>query len=151
MRYFIPTKLVKVRGNSMLPNLASGQILVVNPRAYLSQNPNRGDIVVFPNPRNNKMDIIKRIVGLPGESISIRDTDVFVDNKLLKESYLNKPCPPIRYEPIQWILEENQYVVLGDNRFCSSNDSRIFWPIQKDTIKGKAWLRLWPPQKWSFI
>ena len=150
MRYFIPTKLVKVSGNSMLPNLASGQILVVDPRAYLSQNPHRGDIVVFPNPLNKGMDDIKRIVGLPGEYICIRDDNVFVNDILLEERYLKKPSPPITYEPRQWVLEENQYIVLGDNRLCSY-DSRKFWSIQKEAIKGKAWLRVWPPRKWSFI
>ena len=134
----------------MLPNLASGQLLIFNQRAYISQNPNRGDIIVCPNPLNTGMNIIKRIVGLPGEYICMRDNNVFVNDQLLEEKYLNKIGGSTSDNSRQWILEENQYVVLGDNRLCS-DDSRLFWPIQKEAIKGKAWLRVWPPRKWSFI
>jgi signal peptidase I len=134
----------------MLPNLVSGQRLIINSQAYVSQNPNRGDIVVFPNPKNDTVDFIKRIIGLPGEYISLKDSNIFVNNRLLEESYLKKIYPPITFEPRQWILEENQYIVLGDNRLCS-DDSRNFWPIQKEAIKGKAWLRVWPPQNWGVI
>lgn len=128
-----------VYGQSMEPNLFPYQRLIIDKISYLLHSPNRNDIVVLDLPRMNEM-LVKRIVGLPGETVEIREGQVIIDGEPLPEPFPHdlsyQTIPPIRLGPLQ-------YFVLGDNR-DNSNDSRAFGPVERDSIVGRVWLRYWP-------
>lgn len=128
----------RVRGDSMMPNFADSELLLTEKVGYRFDKPQRGDVVVFKAPSRN-VDYIKRIIGLPGETIKIENGIVFVNAQKLAEPYetqLTQGAEEVR-------LGENQYFVLGDNR-GSSSDSRSFGPIDKNSIKGRVWFVYWP-------
>lgn len=134
-----------VRGSSMEPTLHNGQYLVVSKISYLFSEPRRGDIVVFVSP-NGGEDYIKRIVGLPGERVEIRDGAVWINGYRLDEPYLNSGIPYAG----AWSLGPDEYFVLGDNR-ANSSDSHAWGPLPRRNIIGKAWLCYWPPQHWGLV
>lgn len=134
-----------VEGSSMEPNFHDGQRLVVSRADYMLGNPQRGDVIVLRNPTQpDGKDLIKRIIGLPGDRIVIKDGKVFVNGVLLDEPYI-KEVP--RYAG-EWELGPDEYFVLGDNR-NNSRDSHAFGPISRSSIVGRAWLSLWPPESWG--
>jgi len=133
-----------VRGSSMEPSLHSGQYLVVSKLSYRLGEVQRGDIVVFLPPNGGSDDYIKRIIGLPGERVEIRDGAVWIDGYRLDEPYALSATP---YSG-SWLLEENDYFVLGDNR-ANSSDSHSWGPLPKENIVGKAVFSYWPPQHWG--
>lgn len=135
-----------VRGSSMEPSLHNGQYLIVSKISYLFGEPQRGDIVVFISPNNGKEDYIKRIIGLPGERVEVRDGAVWINGYRLEEPYLKSPTP---YSGV-WVLGPDEYFVLGDNR-ANSSDSHTWGPLPRRNIIGKAWLCYWPPQYWGLI
>lgn len=135
-----------VRGSSMEPSLHNGQYLIVSKISYLFGEPQRGDIVVFVSPNNGKEDYIKRIIGLPGERVEIRDGAVWINGYRLEEPYLSSATP---YTGV-WVLGPDEYFVLGDNR-PNSSDSHTWGPLPRKNIIGKAWLCYWPPQYWGLI
>lgn len=135
----------QVRGSSMEPTLQDGQYLVIGKLTYWVHPPERGDIIVFKPPNNPADDYIKRIVGLSGEQVEIRDGVVWVDGVLLEEPYTN----PGSYSGV-WSLEDGEYFVLGDNR-NNSSDSHTWGVLPKDKIIGKAWLCYWPPEEWGLV
>lgn len=133
-----------VVGDSMEPGLYNGQEVLINRVIYRLSSPKRGDVVVFlPNGNQNTHFYVKRVVGLPGESIQIQDGSVYVDGVLLEEdeTFDRIADPGIAANELQ--LEMDEYFVLGDNR-NSSEDSRSgnIGPVRKDTIAGKAWFKL---------
>lgn len=144
----------QVNGQSMVPNFQSGDYVLTDKISYKIGEPKRGDIIVFHAPdsahcaKGTGCDFIKRILGLPGETIGIRDGRVFVNNQPLAEPYV-----PADFETLPGAYTQNgsitlsadQYFVSGDNRPYSS-DSRSWGPITKDEIVGKAFFRYWPPQ-----
>jgi signal peptidase I len=134
----------QVNGSSMEPTLHDGQYLIIGKVTYWIHPPERGDIIVFHPPNNVGEDYIKRIVGLPGERIEIRDGRVWVDGVVLDEPYISGPP---NY-PGAWTLGEEEYLVLGDNR-NNSSDSHSWGPLQEESILGKAWLSYWPPEYWG--
>ena len=136
----------QVRGSSMEPNLHHGQYLVISKLIYWIHPPERGEIIVFHPPNNLNDDYIKRVVGLPGEQIQIRDGAVFVDGVLFEEPYTVNPG---RYGGT-WELREGEYFVLGDNR-SNSSDSHNWGVLPKENIVGKAWLCYWPPEEWGLV
>ncbi len=141
-----------VEGPSMQPNFYTGQVLVVSRVNYLLGDPQRGDIIVF-NPPNQPPDeppYIKRVIGMPGDTVEIRDTLVYVNNEPLNEPYINEPCTESRCRNETWELGTNQYFVMGDNRNRSS-DSRAFGPVTLDRVIGEALIRYWPPQDWGLV
>ncbi|NWG16946.1 MAG: signal peptidase I [Chloroflexi bacterium] len=141
-----------VEGPSMQPNFYTGQVLVVSRLHYMMGNPQRGDIVVF-NPPNQPADeppYIKRIIGLPGDKVEIRETLVYVNDVLIEEPYINEPCRSSMCPDGSWQLGENEYFVMGDNRNHSS-DSRRFGPITSEAIIGEALIRYWPPADWGLV
>jgi len=142
-----------VEGPSMQPNFHTGQVLVVTRVNYLLGDPKRGDIVVF-NPPGQPPDeppYIKRVIGLPGETVEIRDTKVYIDGKEMDEPYINEPCTPERCSNKTWELGANEYFMMGDNRNHSS-DSRVFsTPVTRDHIIGEAMVRYWPPSDWGLV
>ncbi|NDJ84751.1 MAG: signal peptidase I [Chloroflexi bacterium] len=136
-----------VEGSSMEPNFYTDEFVIVSRLAYILDEPERGDVIVFHYDVENKRDYIKRIVGLPGEVIELRDGRVYVNGLLLEEPYVDEYC---RCPDEAWFLQEDEYFVLGDNR-NSSQDSHNFGPITREQIIGRAWVRYWPPEDWQII
>ena len=136
----------QVRGSSMEPTLRDGQYLVISKLVYWVHPPERGDIIVFQPPNNPSDDYIKRIVGLPGERIEIRNGAVWVDGSLIEESYLTD----LGSYSGAWTLGDGEHFVLGDNR-NNSSDSHSWGVLPQENIIGKAWLCYWPPEEWSLV
>ncbi len=134
-----------VEGSSMEPNLHNGQRLLINKIAY--SNPQRGDIIIFPPPHvaNPEKDFIKRIIGLPGEIIEIKDGVVYINDSPLDEPYI---VDNAGIDMPLTVVPDGQYFVLGDNR-GNSSDSRQGWTVPGEDIVGKAWLSIWPPKDWG--
>ena len=148
-----------VEGQSMEPNLHSGQFLIISRLSYMELGdslrlgvPQRGDIVVFDFPGNPSDDYVKRIIGLPGETVTIDEGgQVFIDERPIEEPYLSQEYAlPYRGRFGTWTVPEDSYFVLGDNR-NSSSDSRGWGPLEETFLVGKAWLSYWPPQYWGVI
>jgi signal peptidase I len=132
-----------VKGESMEPNFKESDYLIIDEITYRFREPKRGEVVVFKNPMNERQRFIKRIIGLPGETIEIVDGKIFISNGekiILNEPYLNFSFTS---GDIKITLGMDEYFVLGDNRQFSL-DSRRFGPIKKKEIVGRAFLRLWP-------
>ncbi|HOI25683.1 MAG TPA: signal peptidase I [Caldisericia bacterium] len=132
----------RVQMGSMQPTLHNNDLIMVNKIVYRINPPKRGDIVVF-NPPGNTSNIhyIKRVIGLPGESIEVKNGKVFINQTELIEPYLSQIDTPGMVGPV--VLGENEFFVLGDHR-NNSMDSRDFGAITKDHIHGKTMFVLWP-------
>jgi signal peptidase I len=137
---------------SMEPNLVAEQRLLISRISYLFGSPVRGDIVVFtpPNVPADDPPLIKRLIGLPGETIEFRDTSVYVNGVKLEEAYINEPCRVSSCPNKTLTLGADEYFFMGDNR-NHSHDSRAFGPIKHDAIMGRAIIRWWPPPKWGIL
>jgi signal peptidase I len=158
----------RVDGNSMVPNLHNGEMLLVNRNAYvhvdlnrwldyipgqdhddsrmlyLFDPPRRGDIVVFTPPTASDKPYIKRVIALEGETVEIREGAVFVNGEKLDEPYIQDgitECHQVRCTP--WTVPEGHIFVMGDNR-QNSSDSRVFGPVSTDNIIGRASVVYWP-------
>lgn len=131
----------RVEGQSMEPNLHDNQRLIIEKISYRFHPPRRGDVVVLRLPNRTSDPLIKRVVGLPGETVEITDGRVLINGQVLDEPYLNQytyqGMPPR-------VVPPNQVFVLGDNRGFS-NDSRAFGFVPFSDIIGRAWFRYWPP------
>jgi signal peptidase I len=136
----------QVNGSSMEPTLHDGQYLIITKIAYWFHSPGRGDIVVLHPPTSVGEDYIKRIIGLPGEQIQVRDGQVWVNGAALDEPYVAS-APGYSGS---WTLGDDEYLVLGDNR-NNSSDSHSWGPIQEGSIVGKAWFSYWPPEHWGLV
>ena len=135
-----------VSGSSMEPELRSGQRLIVNKVAYYVGDPKRGDIIIFRPPLNPKsIPYIKRVVGLPGETVEIKMGVVYINDLPLIEPYVRELA---RYSVPQEKIPSEHYFVLGDNR-NNTNDSHIWGTVPRENIIGKASLSIWPPEQWG--
>lgn len=139
-------------GSSMEPNFEDGQRLLVNKAVYHFHEPERGDVIVFNPPHTQQGDFIKRIIGLPDESVEIKEGTVYIykNDEVLslgEQAYIKDPP---HYTFSQKEIPENNYFVLGDNR-DNSNDSHHGWTVAREEIIGKAWLLIWPPDKWGLV
>jgi len=141
-----------VEGPSMQPNFHTGQVLVVSRVNYLLGNPQRGDIVVFnpPDVGPDEPPYIKRVIGIPGDHVEIRDTLVYVNGVQLNEPYINEPCTKGSCPDKDWTLGPNEYIMMGDNR-NHSRDSRAFNTVTRERIIGQAFIRYWPPSDWGIV
>lgn len=139
---------VKVEGTSMAPRLADQERIFVNKLSYRFSNIERGDIVVFWYPRNPDKSFIKRVIGVPGETVEIKQGVVYVDGRRLEEPYLRPEYRDHDYHTAK--VPEAQYFVLGDRR-NSSNDSRNWGCVPRRNIFGKAVFRYWPVSKAGVI
>lgn len=137
----------RIEGFSMEPTLHEGQYLIVNKLIYYLRPPQRGDIVVFAFPRGPERDFIKRVIGLPGDTVEIRPGQVLVNGEVIAEPY---DPEPVNYSYPPTVLGPNEYFVLGDNR-NNSSDSHTWGPLERKYIIGKAWLSYWPPQEWGLV
>lgn len=138
-----------VSGESMEPALQSGDLLWVNKIAYLTTGPKRGDIVILKYPGDpDKRKFVKRIVGLPGETVQIKKGEIFVNGDALTEAYL--PVG-VQTEPnIAEKLKDDVFYTLGDNRLNSS-DSRVFGGTPRRFLIGRAKFRLWPLSRFGYL
>ncbi len=154
----------RVDGSSMLPTLQGDQLLLVNKlvyfqidterlsriipfwevdepsRHFLVHPPERGDVIVFRFPRDPSKDFVKRVIGLPGETVAVKDGTVYIDGTPLDEPYLTERDNGSRTSTR---LEDKEYFVLGDNR-RSSNDSRAWGPLPEANVLGQVWAVYWP-------
>jgi len=136
---------VKVEGTSMLPELRDQERIFVNKFVYRIENITRKDIVVFWYPRDPSKSYIKRIIGMPGDTVEILDGAVYVNEQLLSEPYVDSRFIDHRsYPPV--FVEPGHYYVLGDHR-NQSNDSRMWGLVPAKYIYGKAVFRYWPVNK----
>jgi len=156
----------RIDGISMEPNFHHGQFLIVNRFAYCPglhleipplgidfhktwcvNQPRRGDVIVFEYPLDTSRDFIKRVIALPGETVEVRNGQIFVDGQLLPEPFGPNPASrdfgPLRVPP-------GTVFVMGDNR-NNSSDSRVWGPLPQNEIIGKAILSYWPPQSWAIV
>ncbi len=137
----------KVYGMSMMPGIQHGDYIMVSKISYSFQDPKRGDIIVFHSPRSYDSDLIKRVIGLPGDTIEVKNGKVYVNNAPLVEPYILAQ-PNYQY-PLQQV-PQGDYFVLGDNR-NNSADSHTGWFLPRENIVGKAWISYWPPADWMVI
>jgi signal peptidase I len=131
----------RVEGQSMEPNIHNNERLIIEKITYRLREPARGDIVVIKPPQQGTVPLIKRVIGLPGETVMIDQNQVFVNGVPIEETYLAQPTVG-SMEPE--IVPDGHVLVLGDNR-RASNDSRSFGMIPYEDIIGRAWFRYWPP------
>jgi signal peptidase I len=133
------TARIRVEGSSMEPSLHDGEMVVVNRLAYRWSMPSRGDIVVFRFPLDPSRRFIKRVIGLPGDSLEARDGLVYVNGTALDEPYI---AAAPRYAGA-WLVQADELFVLGDNR-NNSSDSQNWGPLPMAEVIGKAFLVYWP-------
>ncbi len=151
IRLFIAQPFV-VSGASMDPTFHDGDYVIVDQLTYRFDNPQRGDVVIFRPAIDESKFFIKRIIGLPGETVKVSDNNVFIkhvgaadferlDEQTIQENFNVQA---------EWTLSDSQVFVLGDNR-KNSLDSRYFGPIESSSIQGRAWLRLLPVTDIDFL
>jgi signal peptidase I len=161
-----------VEGQSMEPNVHNGQYVVVDHLIYATgfpvnilrstigrsdrgrqfldrhfHSPQRGDVIVFVPPTNSTHDYIKRVIGIPGDRVEIKQSRVYVNGQALNEPYI-LPGGVASWGPV--VVGTGELFVMGDNR-GNSNDSRAFGMLKQTKVVGKAWLCYWPPQRWGLI
>jgi signal peptidase I len=134
-----------IPSGSMIPTLEIGDRVLVNKFIYRFTDPSRGDIIVFESVDNSNEDLIKRVVGLPGDRIAVRGGKLFVNGERQREPYTNKKLPDRSFYA-QTRVPKNHVFVMGDNR-GNSADSRVFGPLPEKNIEGEAFLRFWPPDR----
>jgi signal peptidase I len=137
---------VRVDGFSMRPTLEDGEFVLVSKLSYKFGEYNRGDIIVFHFPLNPDEELVKRIIGLPGDNVVVKDNQVYVNGQKLDEPYIAQ-APLYSGE---WIVPEGTLFVLGDNR-NNSNDSKDWGLLPQDNVVGKAVLIYWPPPLWEVL
>jgi signal peptidase I len=132
---------------SMLPNFQAGERVVVNKAVYWFREPRRGDVVIIKAPNGEEPNWIKRIIGLPGDTVEIKKGVTYVNGVALNEPYV---VNSFSYSLSERTLAPDSYFFLGDNRDVS-NDSSKGWLLTRNDIIGKAWLISWPPSEWSTV
>jgi signal peptidase I len=151
VRMFVMQPFI-VSGSSMFPTFQDGQYLIVDELSYHFREPARGDVIVFKPPMNLKTYYIKRIIGLPGETVIINGANIIIKNEahpqgfILTQPYIETPSD----DKIEKTLGPDEYYVLGDNRTASS-DSRYWGTLPRKDITGRAFLRLFPFTQISYL
>src|SRR3954447_23783707 len=140
---------VKVEGTSMLPGLEDQERIFINKFVYRWEAINRGDIVVFRYPRDTSKSYIKRVIAVSGDHVVIDKGRVYVNGKLLHETYVPAAYIDFRSYP-EIVVPEGEFFVLGDHR-SMSNDSRDFGPVDETYITGKAVFIYWPMEKLGLL
>ena len=139
-----------VIGPSMQPSFWEEQRLLVNKVVYKFHDPQRGDVIVFRPPHSQRDSYIKRVIGLPGERVEIKSGRIYIhqgDGTVLEldEPYIEEPA---KRSFVGDVIPLNEFFVLGDNR-NNTNDSRAGWTVPAEDIIGKAWISIWPPDRWG--
>ncbi len=143
----------EVVGNSMHPTYKNGEFLMANKITYRLSDPKRGDVIIFKF--SDTQDFIKRVIGIPGDEVMIKDGKIYINGDMLNESnYLSSSVitngGEYLHEGQTITIEEGKYFVCGDNR-TNSSDSRVFGPIEKEAIKGKAWIVYFPFSEFRIV
>ncbi len=140
--FYIPSE-------SMVPTLEVGDRILANKFIYRFEEPERGDVVVFRSVEGGNEDLIKRVVGVPGDDISVRDGIVLVNGEAQTEPYVNQEIPDTNtYGPLT--VPEGHVFCMGDNR-ANSRDSRFFGPVPYENIQGEAFVIFWPPARLGLL
>ena len=149
IRYFLIQPFY-VKGASMEPNFYDHEYLIIDEITYRFNEPKRGDIIVFKYPKDPRQFFIKRVIGLPGETVKIKDGLIFITSVDGQENVLSEDYLPSDIENVlpvsgygEVVLNTDEYYLMGDNR-DQSLDSRVFGPVKADYIIGRTWLRGWP-------
>lgn len=137
----------RVEGSSMEPNFHNGQFLLVNKLSYRLGEPQRGDVIVFRYPRDPSRDFIKRIIGLPGETVEVRNNEIVVNGEHIEDLATVNPA---NYVSSPVTVGPDELFVLGDNR-SNSSDSHSWGMLPMDDVIGKVILSYWPPKDWGLI
>ncbi|MFC1879691.1 signal peptidase I [Chloroflexota bacterium] len=137
---------IRVDGFSMEPTLHTGEFVIVNRLAFTFGEPSIGDVIVFHYPRDPEQEYIKRVIGLPGDTVRVAQGQVYVNNQHLSEPYI---AASPTYDST-WSVPENALFVLGDNR-NNSSDSHNWGAVPMEYVIGKALLVYWPPDQWGLI
>lgn len=144
----------KVSGNSMIPTFKNNDYILTDKVTYRFSSPKHGDIIVLKNPRDESQDFIKRIIALPGDTITVQGGLVYINNQLLSEKYLSlnfsTPNGNFLRDGEEIKAGQNQFFVFGDNRNASS-DSREWGPVTREEIVGRVVLRYWPLGSFGLI
>jgi signal peptidase I len=135
-----------VEGSSMEANLHDGERLIVVKAAYWFGEPQRGDVIIFTHPLDPERTLVKRVIGLPGEQIEIKNGVVYINGSSLDEPYIKGTTSPLSKTEVP----EGYYFVMGDNRQASS-DSRSWGLLPEGNIIGRVWLLYWPLGDWHLI
>ncbi|MBI2673735.1 MAG: signal peptidase I [Candidatus Zambryskibacteria bacterium] len=135
-----------VEGSSMDPTFETGDYLIVDEFTYHFKTPERGSVLIFKYPRDPKKSFIKRVIGLPGEKVSISNGQITIVNTEHPEGFsLDEPYVKlVKKDSADYIIGEDEYFVLGDNRLASA-DSRIWGPVPKVNLVGRPIIRFFPP------
>ncbi|MFC1614960.1 signal peptidase I [Patescibacteria group bacterium] len=144
IRMYIASPFI-VSGSSMDPTFGNGHYLIVDQISYQFEEPERGDVIIFKYPNDPSKFFIKRVIGLPGETVDLRNGITVIKNKTLPGGFtLDEPYVKFKKNDTMTItLAEDEYFMMGDNRKASS-DSRVWGPLKEEFIKGEALLRLLP-------
>lgn len=141
-----------VSGNSMIPTFHDQEYLIVDEISYHLRDPYRGEVIVFKYPKDTSKYFIKRVIGLPGETIKLKGNEITIVNNehkdgfVLDQSYIQNKSS----DSFEISLKENQYYVMGDNRIASS-DSRAWGPLERHFIVGRAFVRVLPFSKIGYL
>ena len=148
--YLLVLQPHKIKGSSMEPNFHDGEYLLTDKVSYRVGQPNRGDVIVFKAPPSHTDEFIKRIIGLPGDKVKVKEGKIYVNDQMITENYIPQEFVtkqgPMLAENENVVVPENYYFVLGDNREHSL-DSRAIGFIEKQYITGRAWVIYWPLNK----
>jgi signal peptidase I len=143
-----------VKGSSMEPNFHDGDYILTEKVSYKFREPKRGEVIIFKAPNRPDADYIKRVIGLPGETMKVIEGKIYINNTPLDEQYepISSQTFSGRFleENKEFTIPQNQYFVFGDNRSHSS-DSREFGPVDKELIIGRALVRYWPVPRFGAI
>ena len=145
-RLFVYDTTVVLQG-SMLPTLEPRDLVIAVRRTERERTPDRGDVFVLSSPLDGDL-LVKRIIGLGGEVLDLRNGAVYVDHKRLPEDYL--PEPMIQDLPVRFTVPKGYVFVMGDNR-NNSEDSRMFGPVSTDALRSKVVVRVWPLSRFGPI
>lgn len=130
----------RISGTSMVPNFLDQQFVLVNKLVYLFGEPQRGDVIVFNNPDGSRSDLIKRVIGVPGDTVEVRAGQVYINGLVTQEPYT---LIPFNYDAGPVLIGTDKLFVLGDNRPASA-DSHTWGVLSQSELVGKVWLSLWP-------
>lgn len=154
MIYLYGVSPQEIKGASMEPSFFNAEYILTNKVVYKLKDPVRGDVVIFKAPKNPEIDYIKRVIGLPGDTVGLRNNAMYVNGIVIDEPYLSPGITifggSFLAENQEIVVPQGKYFVLGDNRPHSA-DSREFGPIPKVDFIGKAFLRYWPFTRFGLI
>jgi len=147
IRFFIIQPFY-IPSGSMEPTLTKGDRIIVNKFIYRFQEPKRGDVIVFKYPLDPKRDFIKRVIGVPGDTVEIKDSELIINGKPVLEPYLPQGLKFADYGPVT--VPQDKFLMMGDNR-NNSEDSRVWGLLPRENIRGKAIVLYWPLDRLGFI